>query len=1446
MDKPVFEINIHSVNSIRIGRKSHNDIVLRDKSVSGEHCTLSRISSVDHYCWTVVDHGSTNGTYADGVRIVTSAALKETSILVITDYRFEFNGDNLSIYGLAENITVNIPVPDDGMTGKTETKPIEESIINKTALNSDNGSASLSSIDMPAAAKNLKPAPPAPYPYFSRSPRLYERIPEGEIEIEAAPDTMAKPNMNWISIIFTSVGTMVIMALLGVIAGGIIMNPLYMLPMLFMSGFTAIINFIIQKSKYKKEQKLLEEKYTRYLAEKEKEISDAADVQKAICLRKDPVPAVCVNIAENRSPELWNRTLYDDDAVSVRIGAYSAPLLKKINVPKNSFTLHEKQYQHNPQEIHDKYSVINGIPFTYNFRTCPTLGLVGDYRETSALVRSMILQLASHYSYDELKMVFVYNEKLGGEWDFVRWLPHVNDETGSIRYILRSKNNLKEILEPLTSELKSREPDNDSRFSMQGISVPTPFYVFFVIDPSIVDGQDIVSYMLGNKPEYGTGTVILSQSVQALPRMVEAVADINGQNSKFYYKNAANNVTVFTPDNTDMSVAEHFARTIAPVRYAGGGGESGLPTYITFMDGYNIRKPDELDLIDYWDNARPEKTMSVPIGIRSNGEKFYFDIIDFHEDSKTPGHGPHGLVAGTTGSGKSEMIQSWIISMAVQFSPQDVSFVLIDFKGTGLILPFIDLPHLAGKISDLDTNIARNLVALVAEIQRRKALFDAAGVNNIREYLSLFHAGKVDEPLSYLFIIIDEYAEFKNSFPDFTTEIDKLFRTGRTLGMHIILLTQSPSGIVSGQSKDNIRFLWCLKVADKFASKEILGTDDAYKLRNPGRAYVKVADEVYELIQSFYSGGKYDPDVAKDNRKREVEVSLVDITGHRKKLDNNKETGGVFRRRKVTEIDALVSYIHDYTKRKNIPSARPIWTEKMPDILFADDLINAYGTGAGSEIAPIVGMLDDPAAQKQYPFRVPLSENGHVVLYGAPGAGKSTFLYTMIYSLCHMYTPEQVNLYLMDFGSWNLGMFKDYPHVGAVANDNEEEKVMKTIQLMENLLNERKVLFSGMGVGSIQAYNYSAREKLPYVFLIIDNFAPVTQLYPQLDEFFPRMVKEGGSYGVILVSTSNTASGLGFKLQQNIRTNVALQMSDPSDYSSIVGRTGGLQPDGYPGRGLYREDRIMEFQTALPGNTREDNARSVAIREDGKKMLAAWHGKLPTPLPIIPEKVEFGSVRASEGLTIGIIKTNIKPLGIDFEKYHTLVISGMKGAGKTNLLTCLAKQAVQESTDAEVVFFGSGINSIDSDRVKVLHDGAAFDDYMVNVSDILKSRKSSAESMEEQNKLYIIADDFFKFFEAISEDTANRLNALVQMGDGLKVYFITAGNAEDFNKYRGMIPMVTKMSSTQVIIMGGSDIDHLITDITFPDEFRGIKLGKYEGYLVTEKDIQPFKAMYAI
>ena len=1405
-------VPLEKQTTISVGRKNINSVVINNRNVSGVHCNFFKKQGE----WYVADLNSTNGTYLNGSRVLGPAKLNSGDTISIVDISVVFSDDVLAFYD-AGDISLNLEEPLIENTQGTDT---EKEV---------------------TASTNSKHPLPAPYPYFSRSPRLIESIPTGEVEIEPAPETMAKPEINWATILLSSLGMMVGMGIVGLVSGGMGMGVFYFIPMAIISLLTAVLSHNSQKKKYKKEQELLTLKYDNYLEEKDKEIANGVKTQKEIAYRKDPEIAVCMDIAKQRDKRLWTRNITDFDGVSVRIGLGDIPFAKEIKVQKVGLTLHERRYQRDPEKIRDKYKIIPEMPLTFNFYQTPTLGVVGDYEGSSELIRSMVIHAATHYSYDELRMVFVFSESETANWGWVRWLPHVWDDSHSTRYIINSQFSVKELLKPIEDELKSRKPSENQAFNMMADDLNVPFYLFFLISPAMINGQDITGMLLSNDTSLGAGCVILGRDVHVLPRNTSAVIEAQGDKTRFFLMSSANNIKLFQRDRVTTSECENFARSLAPVRLEGLSKDQSLPTYVTFMDGYNIRRPEDLDLADFWENARPERTMSVPIGIRGNGEKFYFDINE-------KAHGPHGLVAGTTGSGKSEMIQSWIISMAIQFSPEAVSFVLIDFKGTGLILPFVNLPHLAGKISDLDTTIDRNLIALEAELQRRKALFDEAGVSNISSYLELYHSGKVKEPLSYLFVIIDEYAEFKANFPDFTVAIDALFRTGRTLGVHIILLMQNPGGVVTGQSESNVRFRWCLKVASKIASKEVLEHPDAAKITNPGRAYVRVGtDEVYEQIQSFYSGGKYTPQLRKSKRVTEPSVSVVDITGKRHDITAYQQKKEV-KFKKGTEIEALVNYINDYTLRKHINRARPIWTEKMPDTIFYDKLIAQYGDcKKDGELCPVVGLLDDPAAQKQYPFIVPLSENGHAVVYGAPGTGKSTFLYTLIYSICHTYTPDEVNLYLMDFGSWNLGMFKDYPHVGATLNDNEEEKIQKTLELLEGVLNERKMKFSQLGVGSIQAYNYSASKKIPYIVLVIDNFAPVIQLYPDTESFFMRLSKEGGSYGVILVSTANTATGLGYKLQQNIRTNICLQLSDPTDYASVVGRTNGLQPDEYPGRGLYREDRLMEFQIALPGSAREDNVRSIAIREEGKKLAANWSGSRPRQLAILPEVVEYGMAFADKGITLGIGAVDIQPLGHDFNENHTLLISGVSSSGKTNLIKNIICQAKEQDSEAKILVYGNDRDYSDiSDKIEHIYSsGAEFDGKMAEISDLLKERKNQLSSSETFNQapVYICIDGFKKFYEEILDETADRLTALVQLGHGLKVYLIAAENADELSRLRGMIVLLGRLAQKSSIMLGGVDHDHLIIDTEMPDEYRGIKLGAYEGYYLADGNVIKFKAM---
>ena len=287
--------------------------------------------------------------------------------------------------------------------------------------------------------------------------------------------------------------------------------------------------------------------------------------------------------------------------------------------------------------------------------------------------------------------------------------------------------------------------------------------------------------------------------------------------------------------------------------------------------------------------------------------------------------------------------------MALAFPPTAVSFVLIDFKGTGLILPFRSLPHLAGTISDLDTNITRNLIALENELTLRKALLDAASVSNISAYLRLYREGNVQEPLSYLFLVIDEFAEFKVQFPEFMQVVNRVFSIGRTLGVHIILLTQKPGSVVDDKMNANTRFRWCLKVASSADSQEMLHHPDAARITNPGRAYVQVGeDEIFEQIQSYWSGAPYNPNQAL-SRQRTDKLAVVDLYGFKHCYEPEKTTG--FRAEK-NEIDAIVEYLDNYTREHSIPRAR---TLRNPSGLAAS-AVDIIGLARRTADAHIIGV----------------------------------------------------------------------------------------------------------------------------------------------------------------------------------------------------------------------------------------------------------------------------------------------------------------------------------------------------------------------------------------------------------------------------------------------------------------------------------------------------------
>ena len=1052
------------------------------------------------------------------------------------------------------------------------------------------------------------------------------------------------------------------------------------------------------------------------------------------------------------------------------------------------------------------------------------------------LAKNMILQAVTHHSYDDLKIITLYGKE-ERDWEFTKWLPHSFDADRKERFIGGNFFDAEKLLKEFEETLKIRKNDGVNAYQNNAYEVRRPFYLFVITEKAYLEDSNILKYFSGRE-DLGVGVLYVFDEISDLPKDCNVIIETKLDKGFMYRKSNVDVKKRFTVDRFAETDYENFARSMAPIRLSSGNHNSALPSSITFLEGYSVNRPEEFPIGVWWQNAKPYRTMGVPIGIKENGESFLFDI---HERK----HGPHGLVAGMTGSGKSEMVQSWILSMALKFSPRDVAFVLIDFKGTGLLLPFSNLPHLAGTISDLDTNITRNLISLENELTRRKALLDKYGVNNISAYQQLRETGKTGEDMPFLFIIIDEFAEFKEQFREFIPVINRIFAIGRTLGVFTILLTQKPSGVVDDKMNANTRFRWCLKVASVADSKEMLHHPDAARITVPGRAYVQVGeDEIYEQIQSYWSGAPFEPDGRKRNADRQI--SVIQTNGKRKGYLLNANTKN--NHSEKTEIEEIVEYLSSYTKKKKVEEAQKIWTERLPqfiDLSKLEEMVKAEESSCASEgISAVIGLVDNPKKQKQYPLKINLTDKGHLAIYGAPTTGKTTLLKTLVLSLCRRYSPEEVNLYILDFGGWGMNVFLGYPQVGGVIIGDEREKIEKFIIMISGKISERKQLFAAAGVENVKEYNRTASVQAPEIVIALDNYSAALGHFPELEELMIALTREGGNVGMHLVATCSSAMSLGFKVSQNIRCSLALQMTDKADYAAIFGKSVILLPSDCPGRGLYAEQDILEFQTALSSASVDEAERSREIREIGSDLANSWKGKKADAIPLMPDVVSLRDY-FDEKICIGLETTTCSKVLLPLESAHTVLISGTTGSGKSTLLRTTAVQCVSEAKCILVDSGTHGLAAINNIAEYYCDNARDFDAYMGQlVVELERRRKLVQEGLyEDFEGIFLIIDDYYSLFREADNKTIERLEAVIRLGKNLKVYIIAAANNGDIAKLynQGEEVVVGLVNQKNVIIIGGSPNDHSIFSIELPYTEKSRRLNKNEGFLLDQSNLVKFR-----
>lgn len=617
----------------------------------------------------------------------------------------------------------------------------------------------------------------------------------------------------------------------------------------------SVSNMRKARNEYEKFEHKRNERYGIYLKEKENLIKQKYEKNMAALMERYRSANVCCSFNTTNS-ELWSKNINQPDFLTQRLGVGEVPFMAPILIPEQKFTLADNNLSEIPSQIQKQYSMLHNAPICVDFLEHHLIGVIGGRHRKGAVsvVQSLVAQIAAYNSYTDVKLVFIYDKKKIGideSWEFAKWLPHVWNENETFRYVAASKEDAGDVFYELCQ--KFRERAESKQFSNEKNNIPKPYYVMILVHPELLGNEMISKYVMDTSGSYGLTTLYMVEQYEELPNECEFIIENTAEFSGMYHITDDYEMrTQIAFDQVSVQELETLVSNIANVKVQEVEAGGDIPSSISFFEMLGVKSLQDLNVINRWKKNRTYESMKALVGFRAGGEPCYLDI---HEKY----HGPHGLVAGTTGSGKSETLQTYILSLALNFSPDDVAFFIIDYKGGGMANLFEELPHMIGQISNLSGNqVNRALVAIQSEKDRREELFKDYGVKDIRDYTKLYKNGETLIPLPHLIIVIDEFAEMKHDEPEFIQEIVSISRVGRSLGIHLIMATQKPAGSVSDDIWSNSRFKLCLRVQSRQDSMDMLRKPDAAFLTQSGRCYLQVGnDELYELFQSGYSGAVY-------------------------------------------------------------------------------------------------------------------------------------------------------------------------------------------------------------------------------------------------------------------------------------------------------------------------------------------------------------------------------------------------------------------------------------------------------------------------------------------------------------------------------------------------------------------------------------------------------------
>ena len=1214
------------------------------------------------------------------------------------------------------------------------------------------------------------------YPEFFLKVRDLYELDDDKLEVLSPENPPQEPKRNLLMIL-TPVFLMLILMIFvrSRMTNGGMMYILYFAASMTIGGAMSVWAYFDNGKDYKKKVAERKEKYNDYIDRKIDEIEKCRNDERIIISRRNPSIEETVNNILEFSPDLFAKRKEHKDYLDVRIGTGTVKSLRQIEYKKQEYVHVYDELIHIPEQIHDKYEYISDMPVVLPLGKVNAVGFVGNRTTLYQIMKNVILTIAGQESFTEVRMVFLLDEVYAPYLKWVRWLPNTYDSDSKERNIMYDDDTSKIVLGNIYAEISRRETMSKEEILAQ------PDYIVFAFRSERLSEHPVSKYFDVAR-SFGFTFIFFEESESLLHKSCAytVALDDNFHSGMVKEISDALKCQVFTYQHVSKELAEQCARKLAPVYIKEPSLENNLTKNLTFYQLLGIKNVREISLANRWNNSKIYQSMAAPLGVKSGGEIVSLDI---HERF----HGPHGLVAGTTGSGKSEILQSYILSMATLFHPYEVGFIIIDFKGGGMANQFKNLPHLNGAITNIDgKQINRSLMSIKAELIKRQELFAKYDVNRIDDYIKLYKNKTASVPLPHLILIVDEFAELKSEQPEFMKELISAARIGRSLGVHLILATQKPAGVVNDQIWSNSKFKLCLKVQDKTDSNEVLKSPLAAEIREPGRAYLQVGNnEIFELFQSAYSGAYISDEHTRAVKK--FEVSEIDLVGRKTVLYSQKPSKN---ENTVTELDAIVEYIHDYCKDAGIEKLQEICLPPLSDMIpYPEDIEEK-----GSDIVVPIGLFDDPARQMQKELTINLTQS-HVFILGSSLSGKTYLIQNMIYGLTTKYSPDDVNIYILDFASMIMKAFEDLKHVGSVITLTDEDKLKHFLDILQRMIEDRREVLSNAGLSSYSAYREAGYTDMPQIVVFLENYTAFKEEYADLEVQFIKICRDGVALGISVVITNQQMSGIGYRLLTNFATRIAMNCNDNSQYSMLIDKC-RTQPDEMAGRGLITIDNeIMEFQTYLAFSMGKEVERISKIKEYIKECNGKYSGGSVEQVDYVPDVLTDSFLIQKYGTSkmvnykliigLGFAKANIEY--DDLLSKRLLAISGRDELGREDFVYYILNKLCESSLDYPIE-----ITVIDDEKgsLSFCRDNPAINGYFTDKEDawdvidrtfelaLARRNKKMIERNIDREPFNVIVFGGQKAPDVIAEnkDTVNKFSRLVKSKEfsDLKISFIFA------------------------------------------------------------------------